>query len=533
MVRMDRLKHPLVQAMRPCILILAMALSLCHVGEVSAQTTSTADHVEILNADRWDFDQAVAPGAQRLIGHVRFKHADALMRCDSAYLYEDQRVEAFGHVGIVQGDTMEITGDRLAYSARERLATITGQVKLTTPEMVLSTTALTYDLIKQQGRYDQGARIISVKGNNTLTSDHGTYLVWEHLFQFSGNVRLEHPDRTITADTLHYVTTTGMARFFGPTHIVQGSTRLYCERGYYDTRAEQGTFTQAGRIISEGTEITGDSLLYDRQTGVGQGWGHVTMIDTANGILVSGAIGKHMMEEGRTIITGQAELQMLMGKDTLFLHADTLFGFQDSIAGRRLVARRNVRFFKSDLQGVCDSMSYAQQDSMMFLRGGPFLWSDKDQINGDSIRLKLKDGKADRLLIEGDAFLITQVDSIHFDQVTGTTLTGFFRDDQLASMIAEGNARTAYFARETKEGVERVTGLNRADCSRILITLDSGQVSTITFITQPDAVLYPLGMAPDEELRLNGFKWNSDARPVDRADIFRKMTDRTMAVGER
>jgi lipopolysaccharide export system protein LptA len=498
-----------------------------------AQTAppSTGDRVEILNADRWDFDQHVAPGAQRLIGHVRFKQADALMHCDSAYLYADQRVEAFGHVQVQQGDTLEITGDRLRYSGQDRTAVITGHVRLSDPDMVLTSDALRYDMREHRADYDSGARIVSARDGNTLTSMHGAYLAAEHRFIFSGNVRIEHPDRTITADTLHYFTTTGLARFFGPTHIIQGTTHMYCERGSYDTRAGRGRFTKAGRIISEDQTLTGDSLHYDREKGEGLGWGHVQVADTTNDMTVRGEFGRHLQQEGRSMITGRAELVMLMGKDSLFLHADTLFATQDSLHGRQVMARRNVRFFKSDLQGVCDTMTYSARDSLIVLRGTPFLWSNTDQINGDIVRIKMRNGHADRLFADGDAFLISRADSVHFDQVTGTDMTGFFRDDRLARLIAEGNCRTAYFARERKDGVEVTTGLNRADCSRIEVGLDSGKVSTVSFITQPDAVLYPLDKAPAEDLRLKGFVWNWAARPTGPEDIFRESPSADVAPG--
>jgi lipopolysaccharide export system protein LptA len=480
------------------------------------------DRVEILNADRWEFDQIIAPGAQRLIGHVRFKQADAVMDCDSAYLYEDERVAAFGNVHLKQGDTLNISGDRLQYSGAERMARITGNVRLKDPGMELTTEALTYDVRAHRAEYAEGARIVSLRDENTLTSRHGAYLASSRRFIFSDSVRLEHPDRTITADTLQYVTATGIAEFFGPTHITQGKTRMYCERGSYDTRTGKGRFTKAGRIANEGQELTGDSLHYDRATGEGAGWGHVTITDTVNNLLVRGELGKHRQQEGRSMVTGRAELVMLMGKDSLFLHADTLFGREDSLGKRTIDAHRNVRFFKSDLQGVCDTMTYTGADSLITLSGSPFIWSKTDQISGDTVRIQLSNGHAETLFVNGAAFMASVADSLHFDQVVGTTMIGHFRNDELAQLTAEGNCRTVYFSREKKDTTERTTGMNRADCSRITVGLDSGKVSTVSFITQPDATLYPLDKAPTDEMRLEGFFWNAAARPEDREGIFRE-----------
>lgn len=501
--------------------LLVVALCVPRLVHAQGQGESGA-RIEILGADRWEFDDRLAKGAQRLIGDVRFKHQDAVMRCDSAYLFEDQHVQAHGHVAIQQGDTLHITGDRLDYTGSDRTAVITGNVRLRDPGMTLTTDALVYDLRTNTARYTTGARIVSGRDGNTLTSRNGSYLAAAHRFIFSGDVVLDHPERRIEADTLHYTTSTGVAEFFGPTRITQGDLRMWCERGSYDTRTERGRFTRGGRIVSDGQELRGDSLHYDRKSGEGLGWGHVTVVDTANDLLVRGDFGRHLQASGRSMVTGHAELVMRMGEDSLFLHGDTLFASTDSSGGRLVNARRGVRFFKDDLQGVCDTMTYAERDSLIRLFGAPFLWSGKDQISGRHIRIALREGHPHRLFVEGDAFLAAQADSTHFDQVTGTTITGFFRADQLDHLIAEGNCRTVYFARDKKEGVERLIGMNRADCSRLQVQLDSSGVSAITFITKPDATLYPIAKAPADEQQLKGFVWNDVARPRDRLSIFKE-----------
>lgn len=490
--------------------------------EARSQVSSGGARIEILNADRWDHDATMANGAQRLIGHVRFKHENATMHCDSAYLFADQTMQAFGNVGIDQGDSLRITGNRLDYSSKDRVAIITGNVHLNDPSMELVTDALSYGLRERTARYSSGATITSHREHNTLTSRQGAYLANGRRFIFSDQVHLQHPDRTIDSDTLHYVTTNGVAEFFGPTRITQGSTIMWCERGSYDTRTERGRFTKAGRIVDGPQELRGDSLLYDKHSGEGRAWGHVAVIDTASRMVVLGDIGRMWEEDDRSMITGHAQLIMRMGEDSLFLHSDTLFASKDGLGSRRILARKHVRFFKADMQGACDTMTYVDRDSLITLNGVPFMWSGKDQISGRTINITLRDGKAHRLYVLRDALMANRVDSLWYDQVTGTSITGYFANDQLDHLMAEGNCRTVYFAREDeKNGGERIIGMNRADCSRIGVRLDKGAVSTVTFHAKPAAVMYPLAKAPVEEMRMKGFVWNEAERPKDRGDIFR------------
>ncbi len=499
-----------------------LLLAVMGLGRVGAQPPGgQAGHVEVLNADKWEFNARVAQGAQRLLGNVRLKHADATMACDSAYLYADERVTAFGNVVLTQGDTLRITGRRLDYSGKERTARMTGDVLLSDPGITLATEALSYNARAQRADYATGARITSSRDGSVLTSTKGSYNAPSRTFSFTGNVHLEHPERTIDADTLEFNAGTSVAYFRGPTVIHQEGSRMYCERGNYDTRSGNGLFTKAGKIFSGAQTLSGDSLRYTRATEEGKAWGHVMITDTANHMVVKGEEGLHRQSGGRSMVTGRAELVMAMDHDSLYLHADTLFGERDSALQHIVTARRNVRFYKTDLQGVCDTLTYLQADSLIILRNEPFLWSRDDQLSGDTMRIKLRDGRADALFVEGSAFLVSQVDSIHFNQITGTTMEGRFSNGELNRLLAEGNCRTVYFTTETKDSLEQVTGVNRADCSLISVELDSGKVRTVSFLTQPAAVLLPLEKATLQEMRLEGFRWNGPARPQDREDIFR------------
>ena len=46
------------------------------------------------------------------------------------------------------------------------------------------------------------------------------------------------------------------------------------------------------------------------------------------------------------------------------------------------------------------------------------------------------------------------------------------------------------------------------------------EAGCVSFLTKPDAVMYPLAKAPVEEMRMKGFVWNAAARPKDRNSIF-------------
>lgn len=484
-----------------------------------AQPADGGGRVEILNADEWSFDR-LANGAQRLRGNVRFKHADAVMRCDSAHLFDDQRVDAFGRVAVDQGDTLHAEADRMRYTGKDRIARLEGDVLLRDRTMELRTPALDYDLRARRAHYTGGGRIVDGRDGSVLTSAMGTYLSDQRRFIFGGNVLLEHPDHRIASDTMHYATGSGIASFFGPSTITQGGTEISTLGGTYDTRNERARFTRRTAVRSAGRLLEGDSLHYDRRSGQGLAWGHVAITDSSGDLRVLGEEGRYNRLDDRTLVTGRAELQLRMGQDTLFVHGDTLFAAPDG-AGRRITARRGVRFFKADLQGACDTLLYSDADSLIRMHHRPVLWNGTDQITGDTIRIALKDGQAHRLYVLRNAFLLSRVDSSRYDQVTGTVMTGYFDGNALHRLDVEGNARTVYFTREEKEGVEEVFAVNRADCSRIRVRLTEGRISAVVFLDRPDAVLYPIAQAPPEELRMQGAEDRGAERPASREGIFK------------
>ena len=74
---------------------------------VYAQDTVKVSLVFLENSETLTFDEKRLPDAQILRGNVRFRHDSVLMYCDSAYFFEkDNSLHAFGHVHMVQGDTL-------------------------------------------------------------------------------------------------------------------------------------------------------------------------------------------------------------------------------------------------------------------------------------------------------------------------------------------------------------------------------------------------------------------------------------------
>jgi len=490
--------------------------------------------IELIHADSLDYNKEVNINVRRLIGNVSFRHEDAVMNCDSAYMNaEANSMKAFGRIRINQGDTVSLAGNHLDYDGNTSTAVVTGNVVLTDRKMTLTTDKINYNRKSGFASYTTGGKIVD--NENTLTSQLGFYDSYAKEMRFKTEVVLTNPRYVMRTDTMNYKTLSHTAFFFGPTTITSKENLIYCERGFYNTETEISGFTNNAYIKTQTQKLSGDSIGYNRKTGEGKAFENVSISDSVNNILINGKYAEHSEITERSLVTGHAEMIQIFTADSLFLHADTLSAIADTLAQkdstqnqkRTLFAFHNVKFFKSDLQGRCDSLVYSFRDSAIHLFNAPILWSNANQMTADSVTLHTAFGKISHVLMRNNAFIVSLADStnmenndsIRFNQIRGRDLTGYFNDNKLHKIFVEGNGQTIYYAKNKEE---KLTGVNRADCSDIYISIEENKVKEISLVNNPDATFYPLHEILPRELRLKGFSWRPKLRPENREAIFRK-----------
>jgi lipopolysaccharide export system protein LptA len=516
--------------------------------------------IEIIHAGALKFTNDIGNGAQRLIGDVQFKHDNVLMFCDSAYFYKDNSLDAFGHVHIKQGDSLNLYGDSLKYDGNTKKAFLTHNVSVIKGDMQLNTEQLNYDISTSVGYYITPARIVSKE--NTLTSNQGYFFGKTNDLTFKKNVVLTNPQFMINCDTMRYNTSSKVTYFIGPTTIKSKENLIYCEDGWYDTFKDQSRFSKNAYIVTKEQKMFGDSLYYDRKKGIGRAIKNVEIIDTTQNLNIKGAYAIHYELKDLSIVTGNALLTQIYNKDTLYLHADTLKALgspkqkKTDLTGKtqtakekknaaidkknvveniktiksdttftmtseypenkQLFAYHKVKFYKNDLQGKCDSLFYNLSDSTMRLFGKPTLWSDENQLTADSIKLFTGSKSLKSIELKGTAFIVSEEDSLRYNQIRGKFMKGNFEDNKLSIVNVIGNGQTIYFLKEK----EQIKAVNRADCSDLRIYLKDNKIDRITFITKPDATLFPLDKIDVKELKLKDFIWRKKDRPLSLNDIF-------------
>ncbi len=495
------------------------------VATPSGSTKKTAPTKVFLEAaDSISFDTTINKEAQGVYGNVIFRHEGTYMYCDSAYLYRDKNIlEAFSNVRMEQGDTLFVYGDYLIYEGNLALARLRDNARMENDSVTLFTDSLNYDRRRNIGYYFGGGMIVDPA--NELTSVYGQYLPGTKEAFFRKNVTLTNVNMVLTSDTLKYRTDTKVAVILGPSVITSDSGTIYSNRGWYNTVTEDSKLYDRSQVWSKDRSqmLTSDSLYYNRMTGYGEAFGNMFLNDTAKKVILTGNYGYFRNLEEDAMATDSARFIEYSQSDSLFLHADTLRMITIGDAqnkNREIKAYYGVRFYRFDLQGICDSMQFNTTDSVLRMYKEPVLWNEHYQMVGDTILIFFNDSTISKARIFPYAFASEQIHTDHFNQMKGKELWAYFVDKELREVYMNGNAQTIFYPMEDDGAF---IGLNQTQSSYFRIFVKNRKPERMIFWPSPKGQMLPIPDLTPETKFLPGFADYNYLRPLSRNDIFLKI----------
>lgn len=586
---------------------------------------------------------------QVLTGDVAFRRNGMFMWCDSAHFYDATgSFDAFGNVRMEQGDTLFIYADTLHYNEPARLATLVADygsvVRLINRDVTLTTDIFNYDLGIDLGYYETGGTLTDRQ--NRLTSLEGEYSPTTKEAIFRENVKLTSLSKNdtlrILSENLYYNTMSHVALLVAPSTVINSDGTIVTSNGAYNTETTQAELYDRSTVTyRNGNTLTGDTLFYNRQTGLGEAFGNVEINDTTNHMMLLGSYGYAFEPLDSAYVTGRAMAIEYSSADSLFLHGDTirihrvisrrmeklplpadstalndslsiqaastvLSGYlsvpapadsitlpdsiaagesediietvavtgrpsgsiieaavqlltenlpaqsgstvAESIAGnlaspsdslaaeptmlmegvtemmveridtvRYLVAAPRVKFYRRDLQGLCDSMTVVSTDSMLYMDRFPIVWSETRQITGQQIKVHFNDSTADNATVTNNAFMAQKIEDGYFNQLAGKEMYAILANGSLSHLDVNGNVQAIFFPEESDSTINKIMSL---ESSFLSADFAADTITRMKIWPETSAIFTPLYLARKSQMFLQQFRWLETFRPLSRDDIF-------------
>ena len=202
------------------------------------------------------------------------------------------------------------------------------------------------------------------------------------------------------------------------------------------------------------------------------------------------------------------------GLDSLAM-ADSLANVEpDTTKIGFVVALRNVKIYRKNMQVVCDSLLYCDLDSLARLFKEPVIWNEiTQQYNADSISVVVKNNAMEKASLMSNAFIHIEEDTTHYDQIKGAEMMAYFsKEGELSRFDALGGASALFYIEEN----DALATVNKKDSKMLSAVFKDGNINRIYYFDTAVSDAYPVVQLSEEDRKLKGFNWMPERRPQDR-----------------
>lgn len=473
-------------------------------------------------------------------GSVKFRQGSMWMFCDSAYYYPQKNsMHAFGHVEMRQGDTLFVYADRLFYDGMVKHATLTsgpsrGNVELKNRTVTLVTDSLDYDLNAQRGWYVTWGRLED--DMNTLTSTYGEYSPSTKEAKFRDDVLLVNrkDGYRLTTNELDYNTATHIADINTLTRIEGANDTIITTRGHYNTATDHAELTARSTIMHRDsslnvTSLEGDSIIYDKRSRVSKAYmfrdpsrhpAPMVITDTARKVTLIGGYGEYNDSTREAMSTYYPLLLEYSRPDTLFLRADTVLSFMETLVRDTVdtvprdfhVARAigRARFFNKDLQGIADTLLMVERDSMLHMMRKPVVWTGERQVYGNRIDVHFNDSTPDWAELPESGMVAEHIAEDFYNQMTGAYMKAYLEDQRLKRLEVDGNVMVIMLPQEKDSSYNKLV---HAESSYLTLDMDSNKVERLKMWPEVSGTVTPMFEVKKSQQYIEGFRWFESLRP--------------------
>ena len=163
-----------------------------------------------------------------------------------------------------------------------------------------------------------------------------------------------------------------------------------------------------------------------------------------------------------------------------------------TVVKRIFICYNNAVIDGNLIQGDCDSIFYNKSDSLLKCIDKPVIWIDENQISGEKLEFKIFEGEIYNMNLTENSLIITKKDSVHFDQIKGNDINGFFEKNELKILDVNDNGQAIYYTLDESDSL--INEINIISCESMRIFIENNNIEKIKFNNKPNGKTEPLIM---------------------------------------
>lgn len=438
------------------------------------------------------------------------------------------------------------------YFAKEKLFTFRDSVQMFTDSVFIVSSRVDYHTDTDVAVFN--SETVAWKDDNMLYANSGNFNRRTNLFTFDRDGYVLTRDQELWADLLKYSRNTGNAELYDNVQILDTVQTSICLADKVTYRPDpmliELTDMPAVALYSVENDVPdtlflrGDRILYSIRRMYEVDSSAIKLANERLSLSAVDPIAIHDQERRKARSGGglqqEAPMKGKMG-DKVLLEGPGLDNMMEAVmdtVGKQVEPIlpaavpavqepdttqvtfvdifHNVKFYRSDVQGMCDSLVYTGLDSMARFYTRPVMWYDGvNQFTADSIQAHLKNGQLHKINLLSEAFITTQEDSVHFNQIKSTEMAAYFSNNELFRFDALGGVSAIFYIEEDST----ITLMDQEECKMMTVKIKDNQVQRTRSISEIKQNVFPVYNLPIEKQRLRGFEWRGAERPLSRFEI--------------
>lgn len=431
------------------------------------------------------------------------------------------------------GKIME--SDNGTYTAAEKKFTFEDNVQIFTDSVIISSVQVDY--LTQTDEVIFNENTVAWRNENILYANSGRYKRPQNLFIFNKDGYILTKEQELWADLMEYYRNTGDADLYNNVQIldtVQSSICMADKVAYRPAKSEiELTANPSVGMYSMENDrpdtlfLAADTILYRT----------IKMYEVDSNSIVQ-ASERLKLSNVDPIAIHDEERKALRKKkgdapapvqapapeakaDTLAAAeivppADSLQTVKDTSGVAFIDAYHNVKFHRSDIQGLCDSLVYTGLDSMARFYGRPVMWYNGiNQFAADSVQGVMKNRQLDKVNLLSNAFIAVQEDTIHYNQIKASEMAAYFSNNELYRFDALGGVSAIFYMEEDST----ITLMDQEECKMLTARIRNNEIRRTRSIGDLKQNVFPVYNLPLENQRLKGFEWRGGERPATRFEV--------------